>query len=242
MIMAKRNKDIKLSEQQQILAATNINLARDIAWKYQRRTNIEYSILESAAFEGLCQAAAKYDPELISGRTGKSMKFSSLAVPYIRGSILHYIRDKTYSMRLTHRMREIWSKGRKFLNKGMSDIEISELLNIGLSEWQDAKSACSGPPLELKDQATPCEALDVEEFDNLTAFQQQAEAMLEAMSNALKRRLEKFCRSRAVDVPRLVADELPRYLESASIESTSALPDDGDQGFYNRKDSPTANQ
>jgi len=210
--MARYSKTIRLTEDQRILAATNINLARDIAWKYQRRTNIEYSILESAAFEGLCQAAARYDPDMVSDRTGRVVKFSSLAVPYIRGGILHYIRDRTYSMRLTHRMRESWSKGRKLMNKGMSDLEISKALDIHITEWQDAKSACSGPPLELKDQATPTEAIEAEEFDNLTHFRQEAEAVLEGMPSTLKRRLERFCRGRSVEVPLLIAQELPRYL------------------------------
>jgi RNA polymerase sigma-B factor len=232
MTMAKRNKNIRLSHEQQALATMNMNLARDIAWKYQRRTNIEYSILESAAFEGLCQAAAKYDPELVSSRTGKSMKFSSLAVPYIRGSILHYIRDKTYSMRLTHRMREVWSKGRKFLNKGMSDIEISGLLDIDLKEWQDAKSACSGPPLELKDQATPSDPLEVDEFDNLTPFREEAKAILSRMPNAMKRRLEKFCRSRLSDAPLVVTRELSSYLDDAMLEQQAASKPGGHQGIY----------
>lgn len=207
-----------------MLAEQNLNLARSISWKYHRSTNIEYLILESAAFEGLCQAAAKYNPELINERTGKTMKFSSLAVPYIRGSILHYIRDKTYSMRLTHKMREVWSKGRKFMNKGATDIEISEELGIPLKEWQDAKSACSGPPLELKDQATPCEAPDIIETDNLTVFRLEAEERLEKIPVTLKRRLIKFCRSRTLDVPPFIAEELPAYLQPvldcASMDNT----------------------
>jgi RNA polymerase sigma-B factor len=212
--MTRKNKNTRLTSAQQLLAAVNINLARDIAWKFQRSTNIEYNILESAAFEGLCQAAAIYDPELINEYTGTSMRFSSLAVPYIRGSILHYIRDKTYSMRLTHRIREVWSKGRKYVNKGMSDIEISKLLGIALEEWQDAKSACSGPPLELKDQATPCDAPEIEEIDNLSSFRFKAELILGEMPESLKRRLEKFCRSRSCDAPLLLGQELAGYLES----------------------------
>jgi RNA polymerase sigma-B factor len=215
--MARYSKTFRLTKEQRALAAANINLARDIAWKYQRRTNIEYSILESAAFEGLCQAAARYDPEMISDRTGRAVKFSSLAVPYIRGGILHYIRDRTYSMRLTHRMRESWSKGRKLMNKGMTDLEVAAALEIDITEWQDAKSACSGPPLELKDQATPTEALEAEEFDNLTHFRQEAETILEEMSGPLKRRLERFCRGRSVEVPLLIAQELPRYLGCATV-------------------------
>ena len=197
-----------------MLAATNANLARSVAWKYSRSTEIDYATLESAAFEGLCQAAAKYDPELINEETGKPMKFSSLAVPYIRGGILHFIRDKTYSMRLTHRMREIWSKGRKLINKGMTDIEISTALDISLKEWQDAKSACSGPPLELKDQATPSNPPEIEEVDRLTAFQQEAQEILDRMPERLKKKLARFCRSRSTDVPAALQAELNRYLGS----------------------------
>lgn len=228
--MAKRNQKFTLTRAQQVLASTNINLARNVAWKYHRSTNIEYLILESAAFEGLCQAAAKYDPELVNERTGKTMKFSSLAVPYIRGSILHYIRDKTYSMRLTHRMREVWSKGRKLMNKGAADIEIADELGIPLKEWQDAKSACSGPPLELKDQATPCEAPDLIEADNLGMFRLEAEERLERIPPTLRKRLIKFCRSRALEVPPVIAEELPRYLH-AVVDSGSTEEVNVDQGI-----------
>jgi len=210
--MSKRNKKLRLTKDQQILAASNLNLARDIAWKYQRSTNIEYLILESAAFEGLCQAAAKFDPEMINQQTGKGMKFSSLAVPYIRGSILHYIRDRTYSMRLTHRMRELWVKGRRLLNRGMTDIEICKELQIELKEWQDTKSACSGPPLELKDQATPTEALEPEEVDHLTAFREEASEALGRMPEALQVRFSKYCTSRAIEPPKAISDELTKYL------------------------------
>jgi RNA polymerase sigma-B factor len=210
--MSKRNKRLPLTKEQQALAANNLNLARDIAWKYQRSTNIEYLILESAAFEGLCQAAAKFDPNLINEQTGRGMKFSSLAVPYIRGSILHYIRDRTYSMRLTHRMREIWVKGRRMLNRGMTDIEICEELEINLKEWQDTKSACSGPPLELKDQATPTEALEPDEVDHLSPFRQEAAEALSRMSEQFKARFVRYCKSRATEPPKAIIDELTKHL------------------------------
>jgi RNA polymerase sigma-B factor len=211
--MSKRNRELRLTDKQQILAATNLNLARDIAWKYQRSTNIEYLILESAAFEGLCQAAARFDPELINEQTGRAMKFSSLAVPYIRGSILHYIRDRTYSMRLTHRMRETWVKGRRMLNRGMTDIEICEELEIDLKEWQDTKSACSGPPLELKDQANPTEALEPDEVDCLTPFRGEAAEAISKMSDAFKVRFVKYCKSRAAEPPKTIREELAKYVQ-----------------------------
>jgi DNA-directed RNA polymerase specialized sigma subunit len=210
--MAKRNNPVRLSDAQQILAATNLNLARNIAWKYHRSTNIEYSILEGAAFEGLCQAAGRYDPELLNEATGTPMKFSSLAVPYIRGSILHYIRDRTYAVRLTHRMRELWVKGRKMLLRGDGDIVIAEALEITLQEWQDVKSACSGPPLELKDQATPTAALEADEVDQLTPFREEAAELLGKLSDQYKQRLTKFVLSRSVDPPPALIKELRRLI------------------------------
>ena len=201
-----------LTPTQRSLAAENLNLARDIAWRYQRSTSIAFEILQSAAFEGLCQAASRYDPEMISDRTGRPVKFSSLAVPYIRGAILHYIRDRTYSMKLTHKMRECWSKGRKLIAQGMSDLQVAAALDISIAEWQDAKSACSGPPLELKDQATPTEPLEPDEVDSLAGFREEAAIALGGMPPQFRRKLEKFCRGRSVEVPPSIKQGLPRYL------------------------------
>lgn len=217
--MAKRGRDFQLTKEQQKLAEANLNLARDQAWRYFRSTNIEYSILESAAFEGLCQAAAKYDATLINEDTGRSMRFSSLAVPYIRGSILHYIRDKTYAMRLTHRMREIWVKGRKMLHKGYTDIEIFNTLkeqykDFTLKEWQDTKSACSGPPLELGDHAMPSAPLEPDEVDMLTPFREEAAELLGLMPDMTRARMEKFAHAHSNALPRLLQNDLDKLLKA----------------------------
>ncbi|MFZ9315681.1 MAG: sigma factor [Candidatus Nanopelagicaceae bacterium] len=162
--MARKAKQFQLSKEQQKLASDNINLARREAWRLQRTTDIDYDTLEGAALEGLCKAAHRYDPS-------SGYKFSSLAVPTIRGELLHWIRDKTYSMRLTHKMRETWIKGRKLLYKGYLDDEIADALQIASEEWQEIKGVCSGPPLELNDQASPTESLEPEEINFAERFQ-----------------------------------------------------------------------
>lgn len=156
--MARKTREYKLNPDQQKLAAENINLARREAWKLQRTTDIDYDTLEGAALEGLCKAAYRYDP-------ASGFKFSSLAVPTIRGELLHWIRDRTYAMRLTHKMRETWIKGRRLIYKGLSDDEIAKQLEISTAEWQEIKSVCSGPPLELSDQAKPTESLEASEIN-----------------------------------------------------------------------------
>ena len=116
-------------------------------------------------------------------------------------------------MRLTHRMRETWVKGRRMLNRGMTDIEICEELEIDLKEWQDTKSACSGPPLELKDQANPTEALEPDEVDCLTPFRGEAAEAISKMSDAFKVRFVKYCKSRAAEPPKTIREELAKYVQ-----------------------------
>lgn len=192
--MARKAKEFKLSEEQQKLAADNINLARREAWKLQRTTDIDYNTLEGAALEGLCKAAYRYDPT-------SGFKFSSLAVPTIRGELLHWIRDKTYAMRLTHKMREKWIKGRKLMYKGATDLEIAKELEIEISEWQEIKSVCSGPPLEINDQAKPTECLEPSELDFREHFLSRAEHCWESLNTKQRRAIQDYFSSKTNNLP-----------------------------------------
>lgn len=173
--MARKSLDFKLTPEQQKMATENINLARREAWRIQRTTGIEYSVLEGAAFLGLCKAVHRYDPE-------SGYKFSSLATPTIRGELLHWVRDRTYAMRLSHKMRENWIKGRRMIFDGVSDAKIAEFLDITLGEWQETRSACSGPPLELKDQAMPSDPLEPEEVDFRFDYRSKADEVLDQLT------------------------------------------------------------
>jgi len=158
--MARKQAKFQLSQEQQRLATDNLNLARREAWRSQRITGIDYQTLESVAFEGLCKAAYRYDANKPHPVTGKSMRFSSIAVPTIRGEIMHWVRDKTYAVRLSHKMRERWIKGRKLLYRGSTDLEVAQALEITKEEWLEVRKVCSGPPLELKEQAQPTDPLE----------------------------------------------------------------------------------
>ena len=173
-----------MSQEQQKLATENLNLARREAWRIQRSTGIEYSTLESVAFEGLCKAAHRYDPDRPHPVTGKSMKFSSLAVPTIRGELLHWVRDRTYAVRLSHKMRERWVKGRKLLYRGSTDLEVAQALGIEKEEWLEVRKVCSGPPLELKEQANPTEPLEPSEIDFANIYLQAAEEAIDRMADS----------------------------------------------------------
>lgn len=204
--MARKTKRFQLSREQQKLAADNINLARREAWRLQRTTDIDYDTLEGAAMEGLCKAAYRYDP-------ASGFKFSSLAVPTIRGELLHWIRDRTYAMRLTHKMRETWIKGRKLLYKGASDEDIAKALEIELAEWQEIKSVCSGPPLELNDQAKPTESLEPEEIDFATRYLCDAEEAWKRISEPCRSAIDGYLGNLS---NRLPLNQLSEFLQETN--------------------------
>lgn len=163
--MSVRPLGFKLTKAQGMKAAENLNLARREAWRFQRRTDMNYDDLESVAFIGLLKACHKFDPE-------RGWKFSTYAVPVIRGELLHYVRDHSYMLRLSHRMRENWVKGRRFLDRGHSDKEVAKELGLSLEEWLDTRQGCSGAPLELKETVSVADKqLQPKDEDRLTRLE-----------------------------------------------------------------------
>jgi len=208
-----------MDKEQQAIAANNLNLARREAWRMQRSTGIDYPTLESVAFEGLCKAAYRYDPERPHPVTGKAMKFSSLAVPTIRGELLHWVRDKTYAVRLSHKMRERWVKGRKLLYRGSTDLEVAAALEITKEEWLEVRKVCSGPPLELKKEANPTEPLEPSEINFSNMYLKAAAEALDALDD------DEFCNSLEVYlsgtgnvIPKKGVDE---FLKTAGCHTTN---------------------
>ena len=207
-----------MSREQQDLAAENLNLARREAWRIQRSTGIDYHTLESVAFEGLCKAAHRYDPTRPHPVTGKSMKFSSLAIPTIRGELLHWVRDRTYAVRLSHKMRERWVKGRKLLYRGSTDLEVAEALEITKEEWLEVRKVCSGPPLELKEQAKPTDPLEPSEIDFAAVYLDAAADAIDRVDaeNAVAA-LEVYLSGTGNVIPR---DDVNAFLKAAGCAAT----------------------
>ena len=208
-----------MTPEQQRLATENLNLARREAWRIQRSTGIDYGTLESVAFEGLCKAAHRYDPERPHPVTGKSMKFSSLAVPTIRGELLHWVRDRTYAVRLSHKMRERWVKGRKLLYKGATDLEVAAALGVTKEEWLEVRKVCSGPPLELKEQAKPTDPLEPSEIDFSAMYLTAAADALDRLEgDSFCGSLEIYLSGNGNSIPRQGVDE---FLTAAGCHTTN---------------------
>ena len=106
-------------------------------------------------------------------------------MPTIRGELLHWIRDRTYAVRLSHKMRERWVKGASCCTEALPTLEIAAALEITKEEWLEVRKVCSGPPLELKEQAKPTDPLEPSEIDFAAIYLNAAEEAVDKMGSPM---------------------------------------------------------
>lgn len=118
------------------LVEDNRRLVHREAQKFLKRGLIqnwedqEYDDLVGAGLVGLFQAARRFDPS-------KGNRFSSLAVPWIRGEMLHYLRDRGKGLRVPRIWSDYYTKG-----YGLSDEEAAAKNQITIELWVEVKQAC----------------------------------------------------------------------------------------------------
>ena len=78
----------------------------------------------------------------------KGYAFSSFAMPYIRGEIQHYLRDRSAIVRIPRRRQSLQHRSARAirtlqvsLNRRPTDQEIAAYLEITVQEWQEVKLA-----------------------------------------------------------------------------------------------------
>lgn len=142
-----RNPSIELRNQ---LVRLNTGLVRKIAHRVSRQCSEPYEDLEQIGFLGLIRAIERFNPH-------QGCAFSSFAVPYIRGEMLHFLRDKGSLVKIPRRWQELQQEGQRVgkkltatLGRFPKDVEIAQALKISLKEWQESKLATQNrAPLSL---------------------------------------------------------------------------------------------
>ena len=132
------------------LVELNFGLVRREAIHWVQQCTENYDDLIQVGSLGLIRAVERFDV-----RRGRA--FSSFAIPYIRGEIQHYLRDRGTTVRIPRRWQELRQKATGFVRKIHSlehrlpdDSEIAEYLEISVREWQEVKLAHSNrSPLSL---------------------------------------------------------------------------------------------
>ncbi len=92
---------------------------------------------------GLIKAVDRFDPH-------KRRKLSSFAIPFIKGSILQFLRDKDRSVRIPRNLYEVYQKVKKYsLNQGCTYSDAAIALEIEKSIATEAYVACNNCMSEL---------------------------------------------------------------------------------------------
>lgn len=123
------------------LVQLNLGLVRKEAHRWLTHCTESYDDLLQVGCLGLIRAIERFD-------ISKGHAFSSFAVPYIRGEIQHYLRDKSPTVRIPRRWlvlqrQAMWVQRelRASLNRQPTDLEVANALSIPLTEWQEVKLA-----------------------------------------------------------------------------------------------------
>ncbi len=123
------------------LVQLNLGLVRKEAHHWVNQCTESYDDLLQVGSLGLIRAIERFD-------MSKGHAFSSFAIPYIRGEIQHYLRDKGSTVRIPRRWQAIQHQAaaatrelQLTLHRQPTDAELVEVLQIAVEEWQEIKLA-----------------------------------------------------------------------------------------------------
>ena len=123
------------------LVELNAGLVRKVAHQICRKCAEPYEDLEQIGYLGLIRAIERFDPQ-------QGSAFSSFAIPYIRGEMLHYLRDKGSMMRIPRRWQELYTRSKKLrkdlieqLGRIPKDTELAASLGVPVEEWSECQLA-----------------------------------------------------------------------------------------------------
>jgi len=147
LMLYQRDRSVKLRNQ---LVQLNMGLVRKIAHRISHQCVEPYEDLEQIGYLGLINAIERFKPD-------QGCAFSSFAVPYIRGEILHFLRDRGSAVKVPRRWQDLQKEGQRIrmqltreLGHAPNDQKIAENLGISLTEWLEVSVAIKNRlPLSL---------------------------------------------------------------------------------------------
>lgn len=138
LMQYQQNPTVSLRNQ---LVRLNVGLVRKIAHRVSHQCSEPYEDLEQIGYLGLIRAIERFDPT-------QGCAFSSFAVPYIRGEMLHFLRDRGTAVKIPRRWQDLQKEGEKRqaelmreLGRQPSDAEMADHLGVPVKEWREAKLA-----------------------------------------------------------------------------------------------------
>jgi len=145
------------------LVEMNLGLVRKEVYYWSSQGAESYEDLLQVGCIGLIRAIERFD-------VTRGHAFSTFAMPYIRGEIQHYLRDKSPSLKLPRRWQDLQQQAisvtltlQQQPHRSPTDAELAAALAISLTEWQNIKLAFRNrallsldAPIKNDNQSTAC--------------------------------------------------------------------------------------
>lgn len=159
------------TEYSEELVLKNMPLAKSMAYRMAINTKMPLDDLFLVACQGLIKGCRRYNSDLINPNTNKPYALSTILVPYIRGAMMHWLRDKGHSsgVKFPDRWRDIAPNVRKMAKAGKTLREIEELTSLPAEEIEEIIQAQGVTTL-----------LDPDVKNNLTAVEYNIDELDEA--------------------------------------------------------------
>lgn len=180
------------------LVQLNFGLVRKEAHHWVNQCTESYDDLLQVGSLGLIRAIERFD-------ISKGHAFSSFAIPYIRGEIQHYLRDKGSSVRIPRRWQALQHQAATItrtlqaeLHRPPTDSELASALQVSLDEWQEIKLAyrnrlplsLDAPMREEEEGATLGEMLPDSQYRSFQLAQEDQIRLQQALYQLEKRTRE----------------------------------------------------
>lgn len=156
LVSYNQNPSVRVRNQ---LVQMNAGLVRKIAHRVSHQCAEPYEDLEQIGYLGLIRAIERFNPN-------QGCAFSSFAVPYIRGEMLHFLRDRSGTVKIPRRWQQLNKEGQRVrealtveYGRQPNDDEIAMSLGVSVNEWRECRLATKNRlPLSL--DATICQQID----------------------------------------------------------------------------------
>jgi len=171
------------------LVAANQKLVYLVANRYRGKFWEQQEDIEGAGMLGLVKAAQRYDPS-------KGNKFSSLAVVWIKGEILRFIRERGGRPKTSRAQSDLYMKHHK-----LSDQEAAAAAGVTVAEWVEIRQSNSVSLVSYDNRVhdSGCEDAGIEEAEDcsrLNAARSVLNQWLEQFEADELEVLDKICRGK----------------------------------------------
>ena len=123
------------------LVEMNLGLVRKEAHHWKQQCQESYDDLLQIGSIGLIQSIERFD-------ITRGIAFSSFAMPYIRGEIQHYLRDKSQTVRIPRKWMALINRSKKIsaqlqhdLGRAPNSEELREAMDLSQEEWKEFQVA-----------------------------------------------------------------------------------------------------